>query len=142
MDLARSLEAWGFPAIRVKIEAAPDNRDIPETDEQAQRLPSSHYFEYHVKLTLPGDEAIEPVRESCTAHGAHLSSNAFQRLEGGWVERFVTLRCYGVGRATADARMAALRRSLEETGFPLAKTVCEYCVLDSNVAIDDGWLEP
>lgn len=142
MELAGALSARGFPALRVKIEAAPDNRDIPETDEQASRLAPGHYFEYHVRLTLPGGEATDRVRAACQPHGAHVSANALRQLAGGQSERFVTLRCHGVGRATAEARMAALRGSLEGTGYPLGPTVREYCVLDSNLALDDGWLEP
>src|SRR4051812_16894875 len=115
MDLAALLGRRGFPVLRVKLEAAPENRDVPEADDQATRLPRDNYFEYHVRLTLPGDEAAERVSAACGPHGAHLSSNAFRRLPGGQVERFVTLRCYGVGRSTADARMAALRGSLEAT---------------------------
>ena len=46
-DLARRLQGEGFPVLRVKIEAAPGNADIPETDDRAGSLPRADYFEYH-----------------------------------------------------------------------------------------------
>jgi hypothetical protein len=54
MDLAKFLARRGFPVLRVKIEAAPDNCDIPETDEHTKSLPPDNYFEFHAKLILPG----------------------------------------------------------------------------------------
>lgn len=142
VDLARSLAQQGFRVVRVKIEAAPGNADVPETDEQAKRLPPGNYFECHVKLVLPDEAAEGPVRAACEAHEAHLSANAFKQRPEGGAERFVTMRSYGVGRVTADARLLALVKALERTGFPLVKVVCEYCVFDSNQALDDGWLKP
>jgi hypothetical protein len=71
-----------------------------------------------------------------------LSANVFKRLPERKVERFVTLRQYGVGRDTADARMAELLRSLDGISYSPMKVVREYCVFDSNLSLDDGWLEP
>jgi hypothetical protein len=142
MDLAKFLAGRGFPVLRVKIEAAPDNCDIPETDEHTKSLAPENYFEFHAKLILPGEGTIASVRAVCEPHGAHLSANVFKRLDEGKVERFVTLRQYGVGRDTADARLAELLRSLDGIGCSPMKVVREYCVFDSNLSLDDGWLEP
>jgi hypothetical protein len=141
-DLAGDLQRAGFAVVRVKIEASLENADVPHDDNEASLRPAENYFEYHVKLRLPDGYAAGPVLAACVPHGAHLSSNAFKNLGGGLVERFVTLRCYGAGRNTADARLDALLASLEAAGHAPAKVVREYCVLDSNLALDDGWLGP
>jgi hypothetical protein len=136
--LARALAADGFDVTRVKIEAVGDNRDIPRTDEEAR---DKHgYFEFHVKVALPGSDAPEPLRALCEAHGAHLSRNARKALGNGGSERFVTLRVYGEGRAASEARFAALLASLDETGLPLSHRLREYTVFDSNGDLDRGWL--
>jgi hypothetical protein len=141
-ELAGELQRVGFPVLRLKIEASPDNQDVPRDDDEARRLPPENYFESHAKLTLAGDAAAGPLLAACAPHGAHLSSNAFRDLGGGLVERFVTLRSYSVGRATAEDRLAGLLASLEAAGHTPSKVVREYCVLDSNLALDDGWLGP
>ena len=52
------------------------------------------------------------------------------------------LRVYDVGKATADARFAALREELGAAGHVLAEPVSEYTVYDTNLLVDDGWLPP
>lgn len=141
-ELASALEERGFSIVRVKIEAAPDNLDIPDTDEQAKSHSPGNYFEYHAKLLLGDETALEPIRQACEPHRAHLSANAFKRTDGGRIERFVTLRVYQAGRREADRRLSDLLRSLEAIGHTPVKVVCEYCVYDSNLPLDDGWLAP
>ena len=140
-ELAAALTARGFPAARVKIEAAPDNADVPKTDEQAADLPPENYFEYHLKLLLPAAAAADQVRPVCAAHNAHLSANAFKRHVDGRFEQFVTLRCPGVGRTSADVQVAALRQALAATGYEMTKTICEYRVYDTNAGLDADWVE-
>jgi inosine/xanthosine triphosphate pyrophosphatase family protein len=137
--MARALAAAGFDVTRVKLEALGQNRDIPEDDAAAQALPAN-YFEFHVKVTLPAEAAVDALRERVVARGAHLSKNARKLREDGRQERFVTLRVYGVGRPAADARFDALLAELVATGLPLGQRIREYTVYDSDVAVDRGWL--
>ena len=142
LALAERLRTHGFSVSRVKIEAAPWNEDLPETDREAQRLPSGNYFEYHLKLILPMGNPLGDLQRVCESHGAHLSANAFKHREDGRCERFVTLRCPGLGRQSANARAQALETSLAGLGHEMGRLVCEYCVYDSNVQVDAEWLEP
>jgi hypothetical protein len=139
--VAAGLDDAGFPPCRVKIEAAPTNADLPETDTEAARLPAGNYFEYHLKLLLNGEADTRPVRALCEAHGAHLSANAFRRRTDGTREQFVTLRCYAMGRVSADSRFRALMDALTGSGRAVLKSLCEYCVWDTNQALDEEWLE-
>jgi len=140
--IARELVRRGFDVTRTKIEAHGRLLGTPETDEEAKRAPSTSYFEYHVKLALPADADVAALGARLKAAGAHLSRNAHKAASGdALVERFVTLRAQGVGRATAEARFAALCAEIERTGFTVRSRIREYTVFDTNVALDRGWVE-
>jgi inosine/xanthosine triphosphate pyrophosphatase family protein len=136
--LARALVADGFEVVRTKIEALPRNRDLPETDEAARAEPA-RYFEYHLKIIVPPDGDLAPVREAATTHGARLSRNALRTRADGGHERYLTLRLPGLGRASADARFAALEAAVAELPVTITRRVREYTVYDSNLALDRGW---
>jgi hypothetical protein len=136
-DLARALVADGFEVVRTKIEALPRNRDLPETDAAAAADPG-RYFEYHLKVVVPPGE-LERVREAAAAHGARLSRNARRTRADGSHDRYLTLRLPGLGRASADARFAALEAAIEALPVTIGRRVREYTVYDSNLALDHGW---
>ena len=136
--LARALVADGFEVVRTKIEALPKNRDLPETDEAARAEPA-RYFEYHLKLVVPPGGDLGPVREVAAAHGARLSRNALRTRADGGHERYLTLRLPGLGRASADARFAALEAAVATLPVTVTRRVREYTVYDSNLALDRGW---
>jgi len=135
--LGRALVADGFEVVRTKIEALPRNRDLPETDAAAAAEPG-RYFEYHLKVVVPPGE-IEPLRAAASAHGARLSRNARRVRADGSHERYLTLRLPGLGRASADARFAALEATIEALPVTIGRRVREYTVYDSNLALDGGW---
>jgi hypothetical protein len=137
--LAGVLRGEGFPVTRVKLEAVVTNEGVPRTDEESRRLPLSNYFEFHVKVTLPAEADLEPLRALCARHDAHLSRNAFRQGEGRQ-ERFATLRLYGMGGDRAGGRFEALREELTTAGYVLSNSLREYSLFDSNLALDAGWL--
>jgi hypothetical protein len=139
--LARALAESGFPVTRVKLEAVVTNAGVPLTDEEAQAFPPGNYFEFHVKAVLPPGADLSSLRELCTRHGAHLSSNALKRDQGSRAERFVTLRAYGVGRQRAEAAFERLLSDLESAGHTLSNRLREYTLFDSNITIDAGWID-
>ena len=136
--LARSLVADGFEVVRTKIEALPRNRDLPETDEAAAAEPA-RYFEYHIKIIVPSGGDLGPVREAAATHGARLSRNALRTRADGGHERYLTLRLPGLGRASSDARFAALEAAVAALPVTITRRVREYTVYDSNLALDRGW---
>jgi hypothetical protein len=138
LRLEQVLTAGGFPVTRRKIEAAPWNSQVPATAPADPR----HYFEHHGKIWLPGK--LEPTKLDdlaalCQNHRAHLSLNALKTQADDSQTRFVTLRAYGVGRADADAAFAALCADLTQAGFVLLAQIAEFCVFDSNLALDGAW---
>jgi hypothetical protein len=139
-QLRGELKGAGLQPVRVKIEAAPWNADIPVADEDAQ--PGLH-FEHHVKLRLPAGDVGRLVEASQAArrHGARTSRNARRRRGDGSMERFVTQRCFGVGRTTARARLDALLADLDGQGFEVLEVEEEYVVHDDNLRLDAGWMD-
>ena len=134
------LRGEGFTVARVKIEAAPWNAGVPGTNAEADALPDGWYFEHHVKLLLPGEEAAA-VRALAMSHAAHVSRNARRASAGGRHERFVTQRCRGVGRQEAGQRLDALLRALAQAGHTVVEVHREFVVHDDNPAVDAGWIE-
>lgn len=138
--LAEELAPDGFRVNRIKIEAAPWNPDVPQTDDAGRRHAPARYFEHHIKLLLPAAGDLAELTATAQRHGAHLSRNAFKRRDDGLEERFVTQRCYGVGRNSAREKLLALQAELK--GRDVLDVEEEFVIYDSNEAIDAGWLHP
>ncbi|MFE3148113.1 MULTISPECIES: hypothetical protein [unclassified Streptomyces] len=135
------LRAAGFPVVRVKIEAAPWNEDIPGTADEAATLSPDCHFEHHVKLLLTGEPQLAVARAVAERHGARLSRNARRTTGPGSHERFVTQRCYAVGRPQARAELDALLDGLAAAGLEVLETEEEFVVHDDHPAVDAGWLD-
>ncbi|KJK33489.1 hypothetical protein UK23_45775 [Lentzea aerocolonigenes] len=123
--------------VRVKIEAAPWNEGVPRTDDEAG---PELYFEHHVKLRLRGNwrDYYMGIYRAMEPHEAHVSRNARRISEDGTEERFVTQRCFGVGRSTAKQRLTALLGDLAE--FDVLEVEEEYVVADDALHLDNGWI--
>jgi hypothetical protein len=139
--LSRRLRDAGFPVTRLKLEAVATNEGVPETDAEARELPADNYFEFHVKLLLPAHADLGALRACCARHDARLSRNALKSAADGRSERFVTLRLYHVGRATAFAHSDRLVDDLTAAGFAVGSRLREYSLYDSAVGLDAGWID-
>jgi hypothetical protein len=129
----------GFIVTRVKVEADPHNADVPASDADAAGHDPTNYFEHHVKLRRDPAAPRDALLAVCERHAAHLSRNAFR--DGGDVEeRFVTQRAYGVGRSTSAERLGRLLADLRDLGEIVTESESEYCVYDTNLQLDAGWL--
>jgi hypothetical protein len=138
--IASELSASGFAVTRIKIEASPFNRDVPQTDSVAAACPRERYFEHHVKLLLDGTRDVPGVTALAQQHAAHVSRNALRIRDDAREERFVTQRCHAVGRATAQRQLAELLRALRDGGYEILESENEFVVYDQNLALDDGWI--
>jgi hypothetical protein len=56
-------------------------------------------------------------------------------------ERFVTVRSYRAGRATADERFERVLAEVRALGVPVKDRVREFTVFDSAPSLDVGWME-
>lgn len=128
-NLAIMLESLQFPISRMKIEVPAFH------SHQFPAVPNgfNDYFEWHGKVAFHHPDAL---LELCLAHGAHLSRNA---LKNQTEIRFVTLREYGT-QTQFETRVAQLSEALQMAGWPIQKQQAEYCIFDSNIHLDKGWL--
>ena len=140
-NLSQSLIAAAFPVVRIKIEAAPENQGIPQSDLEASSHPADRYFEHHIKLLLEPTEDFIILREITQRHSAHLSQNVLRVRADGWQERFVTQRCMHVGHNSAKKQLQILLKSIESLGYNPIDVEAEFVVYDSNLALDRGWIQ-
>ncbi|WNI21354.1 hypothetical protein [Streptomyces sp. ITFR-16] len=138
---SEALASAGFPVVRVKIEAAPWNEDVPRTAAEAAALSPVCHFEHHIKLLLRDGPDLALARAVAGRHSAHLSRNARRTVTGGRHERFVTQRCRGVGRPGARTELDALLASLNSAGLDVLECEEEFVVYDDCPAVDAGWME-
>ncbi|MCZ4126061.1 hypothetical protein [Streptomyces sp. H39-S7] len=138
--VAADLTADGFRVVRLKTETVPWAEGVPHDDATAAAQDPARYFEHHVKLLLPAGQARTPLEALVLPHGAHVSWNARRVRDDGQVERFVTQRCHGVGRTTADQRVSGLLQDLRAAAFPILEVEREFVVSDTNLALDNGWI--
>jgi hypothetical protein len=131
----------GFDVVRVKVEAAPWNEDVPQSAAEASALMLGCYFEHHVKLVLADDAEVEEVRRIGTRHAGHVSRNARRGLHDGRHERFLTQRCRLVGRPEAHGRLEALLDALVRAGHHVMEVEEEFVVHDDNPGLDRGWAD-
>jgi hypothetical protein len=135
-DLSRA----GLSVVRVKVEVSPDNEEVPLLDEDAAAHGAGSYFEHHVKLLRDKAARREGLVRACEQCGAHLSRNALRETGDGREERFVTLRSCGVGLASSERKFQRLLAALQELGEQIIDHESEYCVYDTNLGLDAGWL--
>jgi hypothetical protein len=138
--IAAELHTARFPVVRIKVEAGMLNQDVPRSDEEANRHAASHYFEHHVKLLRDRTAPCDRLLRVCMDQQVHLSRNAWRNRGQGLEERLVTLRSYRIGRMSSDRRLRQLLDSLNEIGEQVIEVESEYCVYDSNLDLDRGWL--
>ena len=137
LALARALAREGFEVTRMKIEATGRAFGAPELDDDARSLPRDVYFEHHATVLVPAGFDETQLNARCRALGGYVSRNL--RKPGG--ERFVTIRSYQVGRATADARFEGVLEAVRALGLTLKNRAREFTVFDSAPQIDAGWMD-
>ena len=143
-EVAAHLRADGFVPVRVKIESSPWAPEVPR--DPCQPLDDQRYFEQHVKLLLDAGTDLDALAARVVPYGAHLSWNARRVHDsdsggsaGGQHERFVTQRCRGVDAEGAGRELARLLAEL--SGLEVIDVEREFVLYDSDVSVDDGWLE-
>ncbi|WSD17963.1 hypothetical protein OHB35_34695 [Streptomyces phaeochromogenes] len=145
-EVAAHLRADGFVPVRVKIESSPWAPEVPR--EPCGTGGDERYFEHHVKLLLDADTDLDALAARVVPHGAHLSWNA-RRVRDSEIdgtggtgrrhERFVTQRCRGVDAEGAGQLLELLLTEL--CGFEVADVEREFVLHDSDLSVDDGWIE-
>ncbi|AFM04219.1 hypothetical protein Fleli_1821 [Bernardetia litoralis DSM 6794] len=142
-NLAKKMRLKNYEIIRLKIEAHPENTGIPATKNDILERQKENYFEAHYKILLPtftSNHSKKELISLCEKHQAHLSKNAFKKRNDSFEERFVTKRIYKVGKKEAFQAFDELHQKLENQKYQINKKIVEYCVFDTNEAVDNNWL--
>ena len=136
-----------FPIIRIKIESLGSNPGLPESDVEKRLFwdADNTYFEFHYKILVENNGTnikLNELRNICQnhqGHPLHLSHNAFQKVDETNFHYMITLRLFEMGRKNAFEYHEQIISYLTEKKFPPLKTVREFVVYDSHIALDQQW---
>ncbi|WP_146151944.1 hypothetical protein [Ahniella affigens] len=131
-SLSQRLNDAGFEVVRVKI----------EVDLARIGIQPACYAEAHFKIRArPAD--WPRLSALSTAHGAHLSRNAWSRdttsRDDHSERRFVTLR--HTDPRQAGAHFVAFETVLAGDGWEIESRTFEAVLFDDNLRLDEGWLQ-
>lgn len=129
-DLITKFTTSGFAIQRVKVEIPMQYAANIELETLENFTP---YYEWHGKVLL---NRLDDLIALCIKHGAHLSKNA---LKNDATSRFITIREYKNAETIAN-RVNDLIKDLEIEEWTITKQEFEYCIYDTNIALDAGWL--
>ena len=124
---------------RLKIEANTTNNGIPTTDEEADKLPDYCYFEHHLRLNLDNKIDILKLSDELKKYKGHLSKNEFSN-DKEFQKRFVTQRFYKIGNNQAKEKLEEMCKFIDSKKIKYDKKIREYNIYDSNIMLDDGWI--
>ncbi|KHD06337.1 hypothetical protein PN36_11135 [Candidatus Thiomargarita nelsonii] len=128
-----------FSVLRLKIEvkAGISNTALPETTEEAELLPSSCYFEYHIKMQLEKGRVLENLRALFAPYHGYVSQNTLEQ-DSRWEYRFVTQRLRLSNKA-AEEHLSELLAFLKTQNIKVKKVIREFNIFDSHSDLDAGW---
>lgn len=123
----------GLKVIRRKIECSV----IPGQNTRDWKL---GYFESHLAFKIKtGDEGF--LREAARQiGGVRVSKNAFKREEGA-ITLMVTRRQSNTDPTNFRAEMEQFRKKFAALGFEAQRLIVEFCWMDDNLPLDNGWRE-
>ena len=119
--------------------------ELPQGVTRSQMMTASYHHgalkDVLQKINQIAEKIVnEVLNKYCLQHNAHLSKNAFKKLIDGKHERFITMRIYGLGYKSAQTRFDNLILYLKSKGFKLSQQQREYTVYDTNLNLDNGWI--
>lgn len=122
----------GYSVVRTKVEVP-----LAFMNEGAKEYPDykGQYFEWHGKVEFEDLNLLKNML--IRTPKAHLSANALKNQPN---RRFVTVRSYGT-KSIFQNQVRSIKYNITNAPFQLIKDEYEYCIYDSNKAIDNGWID-
>lgn len=124
---------------RLKIEANTKNKGIPSSNEEAEKMPNYCYFEHHIRLNIENEIDIVKFSDELKKYNGHLSKNEFSSNKQ-LKNRFVTQRFYKMGNNQAKEKLEEMCKFIDDKNIKYDKKIREYNIYDSNIMLDDGWI--
>lgn len=128
----------GFEVLRVKIETVPWHPAAPVNE--GDKMPANCYFEAHVGCIISIDEKLK-LSHLAQTFGAHLSKNAFKKIEDGKFVNMVTLRNYDCTYSSFKAEVDDFVNSIKKEDILFEKVETEFCLYDTKISHDYLWLK-
>jgi len=132
------LKAKRFEVLRVKIETVPWHPAAPVND--GDKMPKDCYFEAHIGCIISIDEKLK-LSHLAQTFGAHLSKNAFKKIENGKFVNMVTLRNKDCTYSWFKAEVDDFVNSLNKEGILFENIETEFCLYDTKISHDYLWLK-
>lgn len=126
-----SMESFGIPIIRTKVEALAHNDRFDKREE----CKDGHYYEFHFKVPIVSTSDWNKLVELCLPFGAHLFYNPYNKT----MTPIVTIRRYTTLNNLEDD-FDRLKQALTDNGFEINSVEREFSVYDSDVGLDKNWL--
>lgn len=136
--IKNGLEYRRFKVVREKVETVPWHPGSPK--KSGDKMPKNCYFEAHIGCII-SEEQKEQLNFITKSHNAHLSRNAFKKLEDGKFVNMVTLRNYGGTKNDFDCDVKTLSSKLKSNKISFEKIITEFCIYDTKVSHDYLWLQ-
>ncbi|MEW2544818.1 hypothetical protein AB0910_03390 [Streptomyces sp. NPDC047002] len=127
------LASDGFRVVRTRIEAAPWDDGVPQTDSEAAQAPEC-WFAHRVTVRLPIPYDTRRLSAVAGRHTARLSRLVRSVPTRGVQERVLVQGARGVGRPGARARLDALLDGLLAAGLRAVDVEEAYVVYDDGPA--------
>jgi len=129
-SIKRQFKSNRYEITRIKMEVAPWD------SKEAKKLfvvDSDNYYEWHGKIRIDSEKYAASLIHNL---GGHISRNV---LKSDPNSKFITIRDYGT-EEDINYKIDRLKNGLNQNNVEIIKEELEYCIFDSNVSLDKGWI--
>lgn len=127
--LSTNLNELGFKVKRMKVEK------LPEKLKDADFI----YYETHLRLRLKNDFDRNILLNLCKRLNFHLSRNLLKKTEE-YYYQMITYRNSDISLPEFKDIITEAKNELEYLGLEYDKVEIEECIFDTNVSIDNKWI--
>lgn len=129
-SIKEQFKSNSYEVTRIKLEVAPwdakEAKILFEGD-------TNNYYEWHGKIRIDNEKYAATL---ITNLGGHISRNVLKRDPN---SKFITIRDYGT-EEDINCKIDLLKNGLNQNNVEIIKEELEYCIFDSNVSLDNGWI--
>lgn len=127
--IALFFQGKGYKIMRKKIEIYPANK------KHGFHL----YYESHIRLNLPKNYERTNLNIACKKYDFHVSRNLL-KADADTDYLMITFRAHDTEFLNFEVHVGYMKLALIGLGIKFDKVEIEECVFDSNISIDNEWL--
>ena len=118
-----------YTILRQKVEIQ------PEIEKNIDHI----YYESHLRLKLVNNFNLNIVKELCNKYNFHFSKNLF-KIDKDYIYQMITYREYNTTLNKFNIIIENMSQELKILNINCDKIEIEECIFDSNIHIDNNWL--